>query len=146
MISTNPLIYMDPPYQGVCRERDPRYLKGVLVEEFVEVLESLNERDIKFLVNYDGRTGERSHGRKLPDRLGLHLVELCAGRSSQATLLGRSEITVESLYVSPALADSLHLRALCQLDRIKETRNLSRVLLGLPGQLFPCGDARSATD
>jgi len=29
----------------------------VLVDEFVEVLESLNYREIKYLVSYDGRTG-----------------------------------------------------------------------------------------
>jgi len=104
------LIYMDPPYQGVCGERDSRYLKGVLVAEFVEVLESLNYREIKYLVSYDRRTGDRIHGRKLPDRLRLHLIELHAGRSSQATLLGRAEVTVESLYLSPGLAESLHLR------------------------------------
>ncbi|MEI7729194.1 MAG: Dam family site-specific DNA-(adenine-N6)-methyltransferase [Verrucomicrobiota bacterium] len=104
------LVYMDPPYQGVCGERDPRYLKGVVFDEFVEALESLNYRDIKYLVSYDGRTGERTHGRKLPDHLRLHLVELEAGRSSQATLLGRDEVTVESLYLSPALGEALHLR------------------------------------
>jgi DNA adenine methylase len=104
------MIYMDPPYQGVCGERDPRYLKGVLFDEFVEVLEALNFRDIKYLVSYDGRTGHRVHGRKLPERLRLHLIELEAGRSSQATLLGRAEVTVESLYLSPALAESLKLR------------------------------------
>ncbi|MBI5387324.1 MAG: DNA adenine methylase [Verrucomicrobia bacterium] len=104
------LVYMDPPYQGVCGERDPRYLKGVVFDEFVEVLESLNFRDIKYLVSYDGRTGERVHGRKLPERLRLHLIELHAGRSSQATLLGRDEVTVESLYLSPVLADALQLR------------------------------------
>jgi hypothetical protein len=85
-------------------------LQGVGFDEFVEVLESLNFRDIKYLVSYDGRTGERVHGRKLPERLRLHLIELHAGRSSQATLLGRDEVTVESLYLSPALADSLRLR------------------------------------
>ncbi len=52
------LIYMDPPYQGVCGQRDPRYLQGVLYDEFVEVLESLNDRNIKYLVSYDGRAGE----------------------------------------------------------------------------------------
>ena len=104
------LIYMDPPYQGVCGQHDPRYLKAVLFEEFVEVLESLNARDISYLVSYDGRTGERVHGRPLPARLGLQLVELDAGRSSQATLLGRDEVTVESLYISPALAARLNLR------------------------------------
>src|SRR5205814_1508690 len=95
---------------GVCGERDPRYLRGVLFDEFVEVLESLNYREIRYLVSYDGRTGKRIHGRKLPERLRLHLIELDAGRSSQATLLGRSEVTVESLYLSPALADALRLR------------------------------------
>lgn len=104
------LVYMDPPYQGVCGERDPRYLKGVVFDEFVEVLESLNFRDIKYIVSYDGRTGERVHGRMLPERLRLHLIELHAGRSSQATLLGRDEVTVESLYLSPELAEALQLR------------------------------------
>ena len=104
------LIYLDPPYQGVCGNRDPRYLKSVLFDEFVEVLETLNYRNISYLVSYDGRTGERTHGRRLPERLRLHLVELDAGRSSQATLLGRDEVTVESLYLSPALAEKLKLR------------------------------------
>lgn len=103
------LIYLDPPYQGVCGERDPRYLQGVLFDEFVAVLETLNYRDINYLVSYDGRTGNRVHGRKLPDRLRLHLIELQAGRSSQATLLGRAEVTVESLYLSPALVERLRL-------------------------------------
>ncbi len=104
------LIYMDPPYQGVCGNRDPRYLKSVLFDEFVEVLETLNFRNISYLVSYDGRTGDRMHGRRLPDHLRLHFVELEAGRSSQATLLGRAEVTVESLYLSPALAEKLNLR------------------------------------
>lgn len=108
--TTDDLIYLDPPYQGVCGNRDPRYLKSVLFDEFVEVLETLNFRDISYLVSYDGRTGERAHGRRLPERLRLHLVELEAGRSSQATLLGRDEVTVESLYLSPTLAEKLNLR------------------------------------
>ncbi len=103
------LVYLDPPYQGVCGERDPRYLKAVLFSEFVEVLETLNARDISYLVSYDGRTGTKVHGRPLPKHLNLHLVELEAGRSSQATLLGRKEVTVESLYLSPALTDHLNI-------------------------------------
>lgn len=108
--TTPDLIYLDPPYQGVCGERDPRYLKAVLFDEFAEVLETLNARNISYLVSYDGRTGDKIHGRQLPMHLNLHLVELEAGRSSQATLLGRNELTVESLYLSPALAERLHIR------------------------------------
>jgi DNA adenine methylase len=108
--TTRDLIYLDPPYQGVCGKRDARYLKAVLFGEFVEVLEMLNARDISYLVSYDGRTDDKIHGRQLPEHLSLHLVELEAGRSSQATLLGRNEVTIESLYVSPVLAERLHIR------------------------------------
>ena len=58
-------------------------------------------------MSYDGRLGNRSYGKPLPAKLHLTLVEIEAGRSSQATLLGRDEMTVESLYLSPALAEEL---------------------------------------
>ncbi len=106
---TNPedLVYMDPPYQGVCGNRDTRYLESVQFCEFVEALNELNSRRIRYIVSYDGRTGEKSYGQLLPDELNLTLIELNAGRSSQATLLGRDDITIESLYLSPSLADEL---------------------------------------
>lgn len=101
------LVYMDPPYQGVCGNRDSRYLESVQFSEFVEALNELNARSIRYIVSYDGRTGEKSYGESLPHNLGLTLIELDAGRSSQATLLGRKDITIESLYLSPALAGQL---------------------------------------
>ncbi len=101
------LVYMDPPYQGVCGNRDTRYLQNVQFCEFVQALDELNRRDIRYLVSYDGRTGDKIHGKRLPDDLNLTLIELYAGRSSQATLLGRDDVTIESLYLSPSLADEL---------------------------------------
>ncbi|NLN60190.1 MAG: DNA adenine methylase [Deltaproteobacteria bacterium] len=101
------LVYMDPPYQGVCGNRDTRYLDSVEFCEFVEALEDLNSRQIRYIVSYDGRTGDKSYGKTLPDELNLTLIELDAGRSSQATLLGREDITIESLYLSPSLATEL---------------------------------------
>lgn len=101
------LIYMDPPYQGVCGNCDTRYLASVQFCEFVEVLERLNSRGVRYIVSYDGRTGNKVHGQLLPEHLNLTHMELKAGRSSQATLLGRDDATYESLYLSPALADEL---------------------------------------
>lgn len=101
------LVYMDPPYQGVCGNRDTRYLASVQFCEFVEALELLNAKNIRYIVSYDGRTGRKIHGIRLPERLNLTHMELDAGRSSQATLLGRDDATVESLYLSPALAEEL---------------------------------------
>jgi DNA adenine methylase len=106
-VTLGDLVYMDPPYQGVCRNRDPRYFEGVYVGDFVAALDVLNRRGIRYLVSYDGRTGDKTYGETLPPELNLTLIELYAGRSSQATLLGRNDITIESLYLSPALADEL---------------------------------------
>jgi DNA adenine methylase len=96
-------VYMDPPYQGVCLNRDQRYLKGVQFDEFVAALDSLNRRGVPFVVSYDGRTGDKEHGRRLPESLELLRLEVDAGRSTQATLLGRTHKTYESLYLSPVL-------------------------------------------
>jgi DNA adenine methylase len=104
------VVYMDPPYQGVCGERDSRYLTGISFNAFVETLDQLNKRDIRYLISYDGRLGERSYGEPLPACLNLTLVEIDAGRSSQATLLGRDEVTFESLYLSKPLADEVGAR------------------------------------
>lgn len=101
------LIYMDPPYQGVCGNRDTRYLASVQFCEFVAVLEQLNSRGIKYIVSYDGRTGKKVHGRLLPENLNLTHIEIDAGRSTQATLLGRDDATYESLYLSPSLSEEL---------------------------------------
>lgn len=96
------LVYMDPPYQGVCKNRDSRYVGGVDYDEFVVELAELNRREVPFVVSYDGRTGDKVFGKKLPDHLNLLHAELLVGRSTQATLLGRSDQTFEALYVSQA--------------------------------------------
>jgi DNA adenine methylase len=97
------VVYMDPPYQGVCDTRDHRYCSGVHFDSFVEALDDLNRRGIAFMVSYDGRTGEKVHGKPLPAKLDLVRLDIKAGRSTQATLLGRKDTTVESLYLSSCL-------------------------------------------
>jgi DNA adenine methylase len=99
----NDIVYLDPPYQGVCATRDARYLNGVSVTDFVKTLEDLNKRNISYILSYDGRTGTKTFGQPLPASLQLTRIEVNAGRSSQATLLGRTDQTVESLYLSAAL-------------------------------------------
>jgi DNA adenine methylase len=105
--NTDDFVYLDPPYQGVCGNRDSRYFQSVDYVEFVSTLEVLNKRGISYLVSYDGRTGRKHYGKKLPEHLNLLHRELRAGRSSQATLLGKSSQKYESLYISPALLDRI---------------------------------------
>jgi len=101
------VVYMDPPYQGVCDTRDHRYCGSVDFDSFVQSLKDLNDRRVAFIVSYDGRTGDKVHGRALPMQLNLVRLELHVGRSTQATLLGREDTTVESLYLSPVLVARL---------------------------------------
>ena len=104
------LIYMDPPYQGVCKNRDNRYCPKIEHEDFCKSLTALNDKGCMYLVSYDGRTGSRTYGEPLPRRLRLLHIEVHAGRSTQATLLGRDSDTYESLYLSPALTDAVSCR------------------------------------
>ncbi len=103
------LVYMDPPYQGVCATGDPRYFSGIDFDEFVSELEKLNQKSVPFILSYDGRTGKKSYGQNLPDSLGMYRLEIEAGRSTQATLLGRDDVTVESVYLSSNLMANLRI-------------------------------------
>jgi DNA adenine methylase len=94
------LVYMDPPYQGVTNTRDNRYFSGVPFAEFADALELLNKKSVDFLISYDGECGGKEYGEELPTDLECKKMLLNAGTSSQATLLGRKEITFEALYVS----------------------------------------------
>ena len=106
-IQAGDVVYMDPPYQGTCGSRDHRYSSGIDYDDFVAGLEHLNRKDVQYLISYDGRLGEKMYGKQLPDSLDLVLLEIEAGRSTQATFLGQNSITVESLYLSKPLVDEI---------------------------------------
>ncbi len=106
-IQEGDFIYMDPPYQGVCGNKDSRYLSGIDFDDFVLSIEQLNRKRAVFAISYDGRLGDKSFGKVLPKNLNLKRIEIEVGRSSQSTLLGKEETTIESLYLSPSLAESL---------------------------------------
>jgi DNA adenine methylase len=97
------LVYMDPPYQGVSDTRDNRYLSGVDFDEFTDALETLNHKDVDYIVSYDGACGGQSYGQDLPIHLNCKKIMLNAGLSSQSTLLGRRSTTFEALYLSEGL-------------------------------------------
>jgi DNA adenine methylase len=99
----NDLVYMDPPYQGTTYGRDKRYAAQLCRETLIDALHELNARDVSYVLSYDGKSGEKSYGDPLPPSINASHLLLHAGRSSQATLSGRDDETIESLYVSKAL-------------------------------------------
>lgn len=96
-------FYLDPPYQGTSEGRDLRYVAGVSRQRMIEALAILNEKQVPFILSYDGTCGTREYGESLPDAVA-HRILLEVGRSSQATLNGNHEVTIESLYVSHSIA------------------------------------------
>jgi len=117
LAKTNDLVYMDPPYQGVCMTGDPRYFSGIDFDEFMRELKKLNQRNVPFILSYDGRTGQKSYGLSLPEELGMYRLEVNAGRSTQATLLGRDEVTFESVYLSGNLVGQLGIEPIHILEK-----------------------------
>lgn len=102
-VSPVDFIYMDPPYLGTTIGRDKRYAQQLELDRLVEGLGTMRGRGLRFALSYDGMTGEKTYGEPLPESLGLTRLLLHAGKSSQATLAGRSEDTIESLYITPDL-------------------------------------------
>lgn len=52
-------IYMDSPCQGVCGNRDSRYLSGIDFDDFVLALEQLNQKGVALAISYDGKLGDK---------------------------------------------------------------------------------------
>lgn len=103
--SSKDFVYMDPPYQGTSANKDTRYAEQLDFDRLVAVMGSLNDRNVPFTLSFDGFLGGKSYCKGLPESLKLKRILVDMGRSSQATLLGRADRTVESLYLSPALLE-----------------------------------------
>lgn len=101
--TSDDVVYMDPPYQGVSNVRDHRYMRGLDRRDFEVALAAAAAREISFIVSYDVVTESRKYGDELSVDLDLTHFHVVAGRSSQATLQGEAKTTIESLYLSPAL-------------------------------------------
>lgn len=100
--TTDDLVYMDPPWQGTSNKANPRYAYLLDLDELIQSFEELNERQVPYIISFDGVCGDKKYGKDLPEHLKLKKLLLNAGRSTQATLLGKDDITMESLYLSPS--------------------------------------------
>ena len=100
------LVYMDPPYQGTTYGADKRYAAGLERERLIEGLHDFDARAVPYVLSYDGQMGDKVYGEPLPCTIDADHLAIHAGRSSQATIGGRRDETIESLYVSRSLNGS----------------------------------------
>ena len=96
-------LYLDPPYMGTSVGRDLRYAEQMTQERLVIGLEGVLARRLSVALSYDGSTGEKVYGPPLPDHLNMTRTHIHVGRSSQSTLSGKADETIESLYLSADL-------------------------------------------
>lgn len=96
-------IYLDPPYMGTSIGRDLRYAEQMTQERLVVGLENVLSRELSVALSYDGSTGEKVYGPPLPEHLQMTQTFIHTGRSSQSTLSGKADETIESLYLSADL-------------------------------------------
>ena len=118
------LFYLDPPYQGTSEGRDARYIGGVSRERMIEGLALLNMKGVPFILSYDGVSGDRTYGDRLPHEIASRIL-LDVGRSSQATLNGRNHTTIESLYLSHQLMPSSSDDVLLTLKDFESQRSMA---------------------
>lgn len=90
-------IYLDPPYFHT----KGRYYGSIDYEKFFNYLESLNRKDIKFILSFDGIRGKNNYIINLPKDLYKRHELIPSGNSSFKKVMDKQNLQVfESLYLN----------------------------------------------
>lgn len=96
------LIYMDPPYENT---KGMYFCKGFDPDLFWDILKKLNDKNIKWLLSYDGFTGKEDRTAEIPYLYKRHEY-VNAGHSSFKKLKSKSrgkeskDLVRDSLYIN----------------------------------------------
>lgn len=95
--TSNDFIYLDPPYFNT----KGRYYGKINYEDFYSYLETLNSKQIKFALSFDGSCANRDYSTTLPKELYKRHITLNSGKSSFRKVIdGVSEDVFESIYLN----------------------------------------------
>ena len=90
-------VYLDPPYAGTKQ----RYACGIDLSTFFEVLKSLNDKNVRWALSFDGRRGEEDLTFAVPEELFSRHLFLPSGTSPVGKVLNAAGDPVqESLYLN----------------------------------------------
>jgi DNA adenine methylase len=90
-------VYFDPPYAA----NKQRYAEDLNLERFFVSLESLNQKDVKWALSFDGRRGGQDLIHNVPKALYKRHMLLSSGSSAVNKVLnGPVEAVEESLYLN----------------------------------------------
>lgn len=94
---TGDIVYLDPPYFHT----KGRYLGAIDYERFLEYLENLNMRGIKYLLSFDGMRGDNDYTVELPKELYKRHELISSGNSTFRKVIDKkTEPVLESLYLN----------------------------------------------
>ncbi len=94
---TNDFVYLDPPYFNT----RGRYFGTIDFKDFLDYLESLNSRGVKFALSFDGTRGETEYTVELPKKLYKRHVFIHSGNSTfNKVQNNKIEAVRESLYLN----------------------------------------------
>ena len=94
---TGDFIYLDPPYFNT----GTRYFGTIDYERFINYLESLNNKGIRYALSYDGKRGDESYIVSIPKKLYKRHIMLHSGNSTFGKVQnGKVEKVYESLYLN----------------------------------------------
>jgi site-specific DNA-methyltransferase (adenine-specific) len=90
-------VYLDPPYQG----NKQRYIANLDIDRLWKILESLNRREIRWALSFDGKRGTKDLRSDVPEDLFKRHIFLRSGNSPVGKVLnGPVEMVHESLYLN----------------------------------------------
>ena len=96
-ITSRDFVYLDPPYFNTIG----RYYGKIIHDDFINYLEELHSKNIRFILSFDGQRGSKKYYSDLPRKLFKRHLLLESGNSSFKKVMNRQvECVKESLYLN----------------------------------------------
>ena len=98
VVTENDFVYLDPPYFNT----KGMYFGGIDFGSFFGFLETLSERNIKFALSFDGKSGDVDNTCSLPESCYKRHLYIKSGKSSFKRITGNdgNAMVYESLYLN----------------------------------------------
>ena len=95
-VNSSDFVYLDPPYFNT----KGLYYGGIDYDEFIEFLRELNDRNVKYILSYDGMRGDDNKIVDLPLDIYKRHYLLKSGNSAFDRLNGEKNMVYESIYMN----------------------------------------------